>query len=275
MAIDLITANPDENNPATIATEIDLFVQQIKTVIPQMNDAFIAMNFNSTNGTSASSVAIGTGNKSFTTQTGKSYVVGMTLRIANTADETKWMQGEVESYNSGTGALVVNVTHTNGSGTLAAWTISLSARISVGFAGNEELIVHTGNGVGSTNTRVRRLTTISTNVGSSMTYADSATLGGSITINTSGVYAIHYSDITSSTASGYGLSVNSNQLTTDFDSITDAHKLIVVGGGGGRDSGTFVGYLAAGSVLRMHTYSTGTNFTNSNSATRLHMERIL
>ena len=133
--IDLITANPDENDPANIATEIDLFVQQLKAAIPQLNAAFAAMNFNSTNATSSSSVAIGTGNKNFTTQTDKSYVTGMTLRIANTADETKWMQGEVESYSSGTGALVVNVTHTNGSGTLAAWTISLASRILVPFAG--------------------------------------------------------------------------------------------------------------------------------------------
>ncbi|MXS81582.1 hypothetical protein [Nitrosomonas oligotropha] len=44
MAIDLITANPDENNPDTIAVEIDLFVQQLKGSIPQYNAQFAAVN---------------------------------------------------------------------------------------------------------------------------------------------------------------------------------------------------------------------------------------
>ncbi len=37
------------------------------------------------------------------------------------------MHGDVTAYNSGSGALTVNVTNTNGSGTIAAWTVSLSA----------------------------------------------------------------------------------------------------------------------------------------------------
>jgi len=54
--------------------------------------------------------------------------------------------------------------------------------------------VHTANGYGSTNTKIRRFTTTVVNQGSDITYADSATLGGSFTINTTGTYAISYSD---------------------------------------------------------------------------------
>lgn len=271
--IDLITANPDENDPANIAAEIDLFVQQLKAAIPQLNAAFSAMNFNSTNATSSSSVAIGTGNKSFTTQTDKSYVTGMTLRIANTADETKWMQGEVESYSSVTGALVVNVTHTNGSGTLAAWTISLAAKILTALSGTEKLIVHTGNGMGSTNTKIRRFTTVLTNTGSSMTYADSATNGMSVTINNSGIYSVQYCDFTSIVV-GFGVSIDSNQLTTDFQSINESNKLIIAGGAAGINQGAYVTYITSGSVLRCHCHGSGSNFTNSSPDTRFHIERL-
>ena len=56
-----------------------------------------------------------------------SYVVGMTVKIASTAVGSTWMLGDITAYTTGTGALVVTVTSTSGSGTLAAWTISQSA----------------------------------------------------------------------------------------------------------------------------------------------------
>lgn len=80
-----------------------------------------------TNATSTSSVAIGTGSKSFTIQTGKSFVVGNFLTIAETANPAvNSMFGPITAYNSGTGALTVNVTQVVGSGTIAAWTVALS-----------------------------------------------------------------------------------------------------------------------------------------------------
>jgi hypothetical protein len=77
-------------------------------------------------GTSTTSVAVGTGSKSWTTQTGKQFSVGVFLTIARTAAPTNWMVGQVTAYNSGTGALTVNVTGTNGSGTYTDWTINVS-----------------------------------------------------------------------------------------------------------------------------------------------------
>jgi hypothetical protein len=50
----------------------------------------------------------------------------MTVKIASTASPTNWMLGDITSYVSGTGALVVNVIYTGGSGTIAAWTLSQS-----------------------------------------------------------------------------------------------------------------------------------------------------
>lgn len=79
-----------------------------------------------TSATSTTSLTIGAGSKTLTIQTGKSIVVGMTVKIAYTTTPTSWMCGDVTAYDSGTGALTVNVTDTNGSGTYAAWTVSLS-----------------------------------------------------------------------------------------------------------------------------------------------------
>ena len=90
------------------------------------NAAASAVTGASTSASSTTSLAIGTGSKSLTIETGKNIVIGMTVKIAVTADGTQWMAGDVTAYTSGSGALVVNVTTTQGSGTFAAWTVSLS-----------------------------------------------------------------------------------------------------------------------------------------------------
>ena len=79
--------------------------------------------------------------------------------------------------------------------------------------------VNTANGYGSTNTKIRRFTTTVNSAGVDITYADSATLGGTFTINTTGVYSVSYTD--QFTGAGYlGLSINSTQLTTNIQSIS-------------------------------------------------------
>lgn len=113
--------------------------------------------------------------------------------------------------------------------------------------------VQTANGYGSTNTVIRRFTTILTNQGSDITYADSATLGASFTINTPGVYALVYNDLFNAIAN-MGASLNSNQLTTGILGITAATRLGVVATGGADFPGAaaWTGYLNAGDVVRAH-----------------------
>jgi hypothetical protein len=89
--------------------------------------AAIAVNAPGTSATSTTSLTIDGNNKTLTIQTGKSIVPGMFAMLAYTTDPTKWMYGIVTAYNSGTGSLTLsNVTY-SGSGTFAAWTLSLSA----------------------------------------------------------------------------------------------------------------------------------------------------
>lgn len=75
---------------------------------------------NSVTASSASSVSIGLGAKTFTVQSGLSFTPGAFLFIW--AGPTSWMQGTVSSYLDTT--LVMNITTSAGSGTFAAWTLA-------------------------------------------------------------------------------------------------------------------------------------------------------
>jgi hypothetical protein len=83
------------------------------------------------NTTSASSVAIGLGSKTFTVTAGLKMVYGTTLTI--TYNGANNMVGTIVSYTSTT--LVVNVTSITGTGTYASWTIiDNTALIGVNFS---------------------------------------------------------------------------------------------------------------------------------------------
>jgi len=74
--------------------------------------------------TSASSVAIGTGAKSFTIQSGKAFVAGQYVLAYQTSNPDNVMLGKIGSY-VGT-ALALTVVSTGGSGTITDWTIVLA-----------------------------------------------------------------------------------------------------------------------------------------------------
>lgn len=74
--------------------------------------------------TSTTSLVVGTGAKTFTTQSGKLFTAGQFLQISSNASALNYMHGTVTSY-SGT-SLVMNITDIGGSGTLADWNISIS-----------------------------------------------------------------------------------------------------------------------------------------------------
>ncbi len=114
--------------------------------------------------------------------------------------------------------------------------------------------LNTANGYGSTNTKIRRFTNTVTNVGSDITYADSATLGASFTINTPGVYAISATDCTNSANWATGLSLNTTTPTTNIQSCA-VGEILAAGFISTADVATAVswtGYLPAGSIIRAH-----------------------
>lgn len=110
------------------------------------------------------------------------------------------------------------------------------------------------NGYGSTNTQIPRFLTTVTSQGTDITYADSATLGNTFTINTNGVYAFTFHH-NPSVASNIGISLNSTQLTTSINSINvvDALVFSTIDTATNTRSVSWTGYLPAGSVIRAHT----------------------
>lgn len=131
----------------------------------------------------------------------------------------------------------------------------------VAVAGNNVVELAAGNGHGSTNTKVRRFTTTQTNTGTAITYADSATGGASLTINVAGIYAISYRDSRAADGYAHGVSLNSAQLTTNIDAITDSYRIAM----NVANSSVFAASaitvsrtlrLLAGDVIRPHTNGT-------------------
>ncbi len=74
--------------------------------------------------TSPTSITVGTGSHSFTTQSGLAYVVGDQVRAVSNGTPANWMEGQVTAY-SGT-SLTVNVALANGSGTDSDWNLSVA-----------------------------------------------------------------------------------------------------------------------------------------------------
>ena len=90
------------------------------------NNATIAAGIDLTN-TSTSSNTIGTGSKSWTLATAKSYQIGQWVTLTDAGTPTNYALGQVTACNSGTKVLTVNVTVTSGSGTIASWTVQYSS----------------------------------------------------------------------------------------------------------------------------------------------------
>lgn len=130
---------------------------------------------------------------------------------------------------------------------------AITINSSGGSSFNSEVVVYGANGYGSTNTAIHRFSTTQTNTGSNITYADSATLGASFTINANGIYAID-GDYDSAAAGYTGASVNSSQLTTAIETITVTDRLTVnfVSGANAPSAFSRTRHFSNGDVIRPH-----------------------
>ena len=124
---------PSRAAPSTFSALADTFIAWFATLVTELllfiawlNSVIAAFTLNSTTATSTTSLTIGIGSQSLTVDVSKSYMPGMSVKIAYTTSPSNWMHGDVTSYNSGTGALVVNVMNVLGSGTFTDWTITFS-----------------------------------------------------------------------------------------------------------------------------------------------------
>jgi len=114
--------------------------------------------------------------------------------------------------------------------------------------------VNTGNGFGSTNVKIRRFSNIVQNIGTDITYADSATLGGSFTVNSDGIYSISYIDRKDGgTAEIMGITINGNGVNGIAAQLSSSviHDTVDPTAEPDR-SVTVVTRLVAGDVVRAH-----------------------
>jgi len=95
--------------------------------LAQSSAAAAALQAPGTIATSTETITFGTGSKTFQVPTGKSYVAGQYVLVAQTSAPSNYMIGQVTSYDSLTGVLILNVVTNTGSGSASAWTFSLTS----------------------------------------------------------------------------------------------------------------------------------------------------
>lgn len=118
--------DPDNDTAAVIESKAFAFANNMAAVVPEINTAITAMNFNATNSTSSTSWTVAaSGSQTFSIETGKSYVVGMAVKAASTASGQNWGLGDVTAVSDG--LVTIAFRASNGSGTFSAWTISQNA----------------------------------------------------------------------------------------------------------------------------------------------------
>ena len=144
----------------------------------------------------------------------------------------------------------------------AANTLAVSPASTATGLTQHEISLYTANGYGSTNTNIRKYSTVETNVGTSLTLTQSASLGDSITVNTTGLYSVQAVD-NFSTVSSFGITRNVS-ANTSIDSVAVGSLLSVASGNTNyRTVCTWTGWLTSGDVLRVHGAGTGAGAVNN------------
>ena len=197
-------------------------------------------------GTSATSLVIGTGSKSFATQAGYAYQAGNYIRASSAADGTNFMEGTVTSYASTT--LVLNVTKTGGSGTKTDWAFSLAGTPGANGAGSGDMLAANNlSDVGNKKTSLDNISVHGADVASATTTNLETATGDLIDVTgTTTITAITLND-------GHERTVRFTGVLT----LTNGASLVLPGGANittaAGDFAVFRGYAA--SVVRCVSYS--------------------
>jgi hypothetical protein len=131
----LVPANPTGTDPKSLGdNHLRLIKAAVQGSFPNLgNEAVVAtaaqINIAAqssgqySTGTSTTSLLIGTGTKTFTTQANRAFGVGQRIKITSQANIANYMLGTCSAYDSTTGAMSVLVDAIGGSGTFADWSI--------------------------------------------------------------------------------------------------------------------------------------------------------
>jgi len=124
-------SNPYFNNIVTLFPGTQARAPDVEAKFNSVGVGFDAVNLAilaaysgpGTQGTSTTSLTIGNGTKTFTTQPGLAFVVGLDVKLASTANVNNFMLGSVTAYDSATGAATMQATGYGGTGTFASWSL--------------------------------------------------------------------------------------------------------------------------------------------------------
>lgn len=149
--------------------------------------------------------------------------------------------------------------------------------LQIGDFGGGCVVVHTGNGYGSSSNRIRRFTTTLLNSGTAITYADSATLGGSFTINEPGLYAIEYTDHAPSAPVIFGISLNAGGTDTISSGVPIGQRLALVSAAYSTvqvyANASAIARLSQNDVVRAHV-DTASNPTSSSAFAKFTIAKV-
>lgn len=132
MPIRQLPPPPTRDDPVNFAIKGDAFVAALPDFVDDANALEQSLQLVATTGTSTSTLTVGTGSKSLTTQEGKAWVTGAWVYVFAAAAVSNYMVGQVTSYDTVTGALVVNVSAIDGSGSHSSWIIGLATPVADG-----------------------------------------------------------------------------------------------------------------------------------------------
>lgn len=137
---------------------------------------------------------------------------------------------------------------------------------------DSEVSVEGGSGYGSTGVYARTFSNVVVNLGSDITYSSDVTNGDSFTINTTGLYAIAYSD---GHASGDNLGISINGAsTTSLPSLTASRRVCFVTVINMNEACSVVVLLSSSDVIRAHWQVGGGGGTNAQPYSRFVITRI-
>ena len=123
------------------------------------------------------------------------------------------------------------------------------------FAPDSQVSVTTGNLHGAVGTKIRIFSGTPSIKGADITYATSANAGNSFTVNSDGVYSMHYIDYSTAGVVRLGISVNASSQTTNIQSLAIA-EIAAIGetsSAGGEATLSATLFLKSGDIVRAHT----------------------
>lgn len=169
------------------ATTLPTVPQSPGVIFTMLQQAQIGIGYNGL--TSATSILIGTGSKTFTTNLTNSqtaFVVGTRVRVAYSVTPADFMEGVVTAFTGTT--FTVNVDSIGGAGTFSSWTVSVA-----GIQGSNGVTSFSGNSTGLTPSTP---TTGAITLGGTLAVANGGTGGttstgtGSVVLSTSPTFPV-------------------------------------------------------------------------------------